>query len=110
MRCRARAAAPSCGSRWTRAPCPAGARRRPINKTRPFRSNRRLSFFDRSGNDVAVLGPAAVVILHVVDAEKVFQDEPGVAGAFADPAVGHGGLFGVDPLLLEIDGLQFVSE
>ena len=47
---------------------------------------------DRGGDEVAVLRPAAVVVLHVRDAQQVFEHEPGVARSFADAAVGDRGL------------------
>src|SRR5208282_5755091 len=45
-------------------------------------------FFDRRADEVAPLGPRAVVILHVVVAEQIFQHEPRVRAALADSAVG----------------------
>src|SRR4051794_32104448 len=53
------------------------------------------TLLDRDADERAVLGPRAVVVLHVVLAEQLAQDEPGVARALADPAVGDGLLAGV---------------
>src|SRR5213075_2706500 len=55
-----------------------------------------LAGFDRRADQVPPLRPRPVVILHVVDAQQVFQHEPGVAGALADAAVGDGGLAEID--------------
>ena len=46
------------------------------------------ALLDRHGHHVAPLGPRAVVVAHVVDAEQLVQHEPGVRRALADPAVG----------------------
>src|SRR5919202_1002790 len=43
---------------------------------------------DRNVNEIAPLGPRAVVVLDVVVPEELVQHEPGVRRALADPAVG----------------------
>src|SRR6266498_2670744 len=48
-----------------------------------------LRLLDRRPHRVAPLGPRAVVIAHVLEAEQIGQREPGVRGALADPAVGN---------------------
>src|SRR5690349_21304395 len=45
---------------------------------------------DRDADERAVLGPRAVVVLHVLVAEQLVQREPGVARPLADAAVGDG--------------------
>src|SRR5207247_2055168 len=68
-----------------------------------------LSLFDGGGDDVAVFGPTAVVVFHVVEAEQIFEHEPGVAGALADAAIGNGVFLGVHALLLEVNRVEFVG-
>src|ERR1700712_2132414 len=45
---------------------------------------------DRDADEGPVLGPGAVVVLHVLMAEDLVQHEPGVRAALADAAVGDG--------------------
>ena len=59
-------------------------------------------FLDGRANQVAPLGPGAVVVADLVEAEEVLQDEPGMGGAFADAAVDNG--FPVSGLYLGSDG------
>src|SRR5437867_6704347 len=68
-----------------------------------------LPLLDGRSDNVAVLGPTAVVILHVVQAKQVFQHKPGVAGALADAAIGDGRFLGIDAFLLKIDRVQILS-
>src|SRR5689334_4243982 len=63
---------------------------------------------DRHTDEAAVLGPAAVVVLHVGLAEQLVQREPGVAGALADAAVGDRRLGGVQAGLVDVQGAQLV--
>src|SRR6266550_1717825 len=58
---------------------------RPSDYPSPFSFR---SLRDRRPDEVAPLGPRAVVVLHFVDAEQVLEREPRVARPFADPAVG----------------------
>src|SRR4051812_17868988 len=53
---------------------------------------------DGGRDQVAPLGPAPVVVADIGIAEQVAQDEPGVAAALADAAVGHDRLVRGDPL------------
>src|SRR5690606_34844330 len=69
----------------------------------------RLSLRDRDADEVAPLGPRAVVVLHPVEAEEVFQHEPGVAGALADAAVRNGVLLRVEALLGEVDRFELLA-
>src|SRR5438093_7264999 len=71
--------------------------------------SKRLPFLNRRRHQVAVLGPTAVVVFHVVEAEQVFQHEPSVAGTFADAAIGNGVLLRINAFLLDVNGAQFVS-
>src|SRR3712207_2794375 len=48
------------------------------------------SLLDRDADERAVLDPAAVVVLDVGLAQQLAENEPGVARALADPAVGDG--------------------
>src|SRR4051795_10612574 len=63
---------------------------------------------DRDAHEGAVLGPGAVVVLHVLLTEQLVQREPGVAGALADAAVGDGRLRGVEAGLLDVELAQLV--
>src|SRR5205807_1787428 len=45
------------------------------------------TFLDRGAYRVAPLGPAAVVIPDAIVAEQIGEDEPGVRGPLADPAI-----------------------
>src|ERR1700730_15996616 len=47
-----------------------------------------LRLFHRRTNEVAPFGPRAVVVLHVLVAEQILQDEPRVARPLADAAIG----------------------
>ena len=58
----------------------------------------RSALFDRHVDEVAPLGPRAVVVLDVLLAEQLVQHEPGVRRALADPAVGDDRLAVRDPL------------
>src|SRR5215212_5733787 len=55
-----------------------------------FSSSRAVLLLDRRSYQVAPLGPRAVVVLHVFEAEQILQGEPGVAAALADAAVRDG--------------------
>ena len=46
-----------------------------------------LRLLHRRADEIAPLGPRAVVVLHVLEAEQVLQHEPREARAFADAAV-----------------------
>src|SRR5262249_43021059 len=75
-------------------------RRRPCGRTfSPIGACAPLAL-DRRANEVARLGPRAVVVFDVAEAEQVLEHEPRVAGALADPAVGDGG-----PRRDDVDGL-----
>src|SRR5262245_7527187 len=50
-------------------------------------AGRSASLLHRGANQVAPFGPRAVVVLHVLEAEQVLQDEPREARALADAAV-----------------------
>src|SRR6266508_2225702 len=45
--------------------------------------------FDRHADDGAVFGPRAVVVLDVLEAQELFQDEPAKRRALANAAVGN---------------------
>ena len=60
-------------------------------------------FLNRRRDDVAVLGPAPIVIFYVLQTEQIFQYKPGMAGPFADAAIGNGLFVCIDALLFEID-------
>src|SRR5690349_6616613 len=66
-------------------------------------------FFNGRGDEVAVFGPTAIVVLHVVDADEIFHYEPRVAGALADAAIGDGVLLRVHALLLAVNAHQVVG-
>src|SRR2546430_12855755 len=60
------------------------------------------SLLDRRLHEVPPFRPGAVVVLHVRESEEVLQDEPGVGGPLADPAIG-------DDLLVRRDTLWLVE-
>src|SRR3954454_24374672 len=68
-----------------------------------------LTARDRDAHGVAPLGPRAVVVPDVVEAEQVGQDEPGVAAPLPDPAVGDDVVAGLEALLADVDGLELVA-
>src|SRR5439155_56096 len=93
-------------------PCPAhrGSRRRSpatgdAGRPRVARSRARPAD-DRDPDAVAPLGPRAVVVTHVAEAEQVLQHEPGVAGTLADAAVDHHVVVRPQPGLALVDGLE----
>ena len=54
-------------------------------------------FVDDGGADeVAPLGPGAVVVADLVEAQQILEDEPGVRTALADAAVGDDFVFAGD--------------
>src|SRR5690349_11436322 len=67
--------------------------------------------FDRHADQRAVLGPGAVVVLHVAVAEQLVQGEPGVRGALTDAAVGDRRLRVVDAgVLVQLPKLLVAAE
>src|SRR5437763_16634113 len=70
---------------------------------------RQLSLLNRRGDDVAVFSPAAVVVLHVVETEQIFQHKPGVARTLADAAISNGRLLRINAFLLEVNPLQLIG-
>src|SRR5262249_36622583 len=66
------------------------------------------SLLDRGTDQVAVLGPAAAIVARLLQAEQVAQDEPRVAGALADAAVGDRRPARIDALLLQVKRPQLV--
>ena len=64
---------------------------------------------DRHVDQVAPLGPRAVVVLDVVLAEQLVQHEPGVRRALADPAVGDDRVVAVDHALAGVELAQLVG-
>src|SRR5207248_7673887 len=94
------------------APCPArrGSRRRSpatgdAGPPRVARSRARPAGA-RDPDAVAPLGPRAVVVAHVAEAEQVLQHEPGVAGPLADAAVDHHVVVRAQPGLAPVDRLE----
>src|SRR6266571_5947101 len=67
-----------------------------------------LRLLHRRADEVAPLGPRAVVVLHVLESEEILHGEPGEAGPFADAAVRDDGLVPQDALR-GIQRLQFVE-
>src|SRR6476659_6439004 len=64
---------------------------------------------DRHADQVAPLGPRAVVVLDVADAEQLVQHEPRVRRALADAAVGDDRRGAVDDALAGLEGAQLVG-
>src|SRR5438105_1136500 len=71
--------------------------------------DRQARTLDGGTDQVAPLGPRAVVVADVVEAEQVGQDEPGVARALADAAVGDDVVVGRQALLLLVDLTELVG-
>src|SRR6266567_4095803 len=55
---------------------------------RRYKKSRAL--LNRRADFVAPFGPRPVVIAHVIEAEQIGEDEPGVTGAFANSAIHDG--------------------
>src|SRR5580765_592887 len=70
---------------------------------------RQLTLLNRRGDDVAVFRPTAVVVLHVIQTDQIFQHEPGVARTFSDAAIGDRWFFRINALLLEVNPLQLIG-
>src|SRR5262249_27433162 len=68
----------------------------------------RPSLLDRGADHGAVFRPAAVVVAHVLQAQEVGQDEPRVARALADAAVGDRRPVRIDALLLQVNRPELV--
>src|SRR6185437_11085119 len=64
-------------------------------------------FLNRHVDQVAPLGPRAVVVLHVVLAEQLVQHEPRVRRALADAAVGDD-VVAVEDALARVELAQIV--
>src|SRR5882724_440843 len=58
-----------------------------------------LWFLDRRPDQIAPFGPGAVVVLHVLEAEKILHRKPRQARALTDAAVGDDRLVARNPLL-----------
>src|SRR3954468_9596731 len=72
-------------------------------------SNWSRALLDRHVDEVAPLGPRAVVVLDVALPEQLVQDEPGVRRALADPAVGDDRVAVLDDSLALIELAEFVG-
>src|SRR4029453_1048796 len=48
-----------------------------------------LRLFNGGADQIAPFGPRSVVVLHVLIAQQVLQNEPRMTGAFSNPAVGN---------------------
>src|SRR5687768_2724141 len=70
---------------------------------------RSLRLLDRRADQVAVLGPAPVVVPHVVQAEEILQHEPRVARPLTNAAISDRLLRWVDALLIDVNCAQFVG-
>src|SRR5882672_5354797 len=71
--------------------------------------DRQAGALDGRTDQVAPLGPRAVVVADVAEAEQVGEHEPGVAGALADAAVGDDVVVGRQALLLLVDLAELVG-
>ena len=67
------------------------------------------ALLDRDADQVAPLGPGAVVVADVLVAEQLVQHEPGVGRALADPAVGDDRLALGDHALAGVELAQLVG-
>src|SRR3954470_20087514 len=98
-----------CGRHWS-------PRWRPISQSlskifaRPERRARALDvLLDRHVDQVAPLGPRAVVVLDVVLAEQLVEHEPGVRRALADAAVGDDRVAVGDHALAGVELLELLA-
>src|SRR5688500_20219252 len=66
-----------------------------------------LGTLDGCADQISPLSPGAVVVPHLGHPQKVFQHEPGVAGALADAAISHGLFIQGHPLAF-IEGPQLI--
>src|SRR5262245_18441767 len=73
-----------------------------------FSVRRRSRFFDGCADEVAPLGPRAVVVPHILEPEQVLHREPGEAHPLADSAIGDERLLAGDALR-RIESLQVVE-
>src|SRR6185369_9885117 len=62
---------------------------------------------DRHPHQVAPLGPRAVIVADLWEAEQVGEDEPGVAGPLSDAAVGDHVIGQIEAELVLIYGREF---
>src|SRR5438094_10591961 len=67
-----------------------------------------LRLLHRRADEVAPLGPRAVVVLHVLEAQQMLQHKPREARAFADAAVRDDRRVALDPLIA-VELLQLVD-
>ena len=61
-----------------------------------------------SAYDAVPLGPGAIVVADVAASQKLGQNEPGVGGMLADPAIGDDPFAAVDPFTAVV-GLQVIG-
>src|SRR3954467_13496900 len=67
----------------------------------------RLAPLDGSPHFVSPLRPGAVVVSHLLVAEQIMKNEPCVAGALADAAIGDDIIGRLHSTLVRINSLQF---
>ena len=76
---------------------------------KPRRSRSCLNLLlDASAYDAAPLGPEAIVVADVAASQKLGQNELGVGGTLADPAIGDDLFAAVDPFTAAV-GLQVIG-
>src|SRR3954467_3363442 len=86
-----------CERRFPPRGVPGGAKAGP-GPAHPRRPGVLGAFFDGHVDEIAPLGPGAVVVSHPFEAEQLAEDEPRMGAALTDPAVGGHFLVGRDPL------------
>src|SRR3954462_4216223 len=67
------------------------------------------SLFHRQPNRIAPLGPRAVVVPHVVEAQQIGERKPGVRRALSDAAVGDGVGIGPEAVVLLVQLLELAG-
>src|SRR5208337_415442 len=68
-----------------------------------------LRLLDRSPHLVAPFRPRAVVILHVLESQKLRQNKPRMTRALANPAVNHGVLRWVEAEIINVNLPKFFN-
>src|SRR5699024_8784123 len=68
-----------------------------------------VALFDGHADGIAPLGPRSIVIAYLLKTEKIFQHEPGMRGAFTDPAIHDDVIFRAQARFATVQLFQFVA-
>src|SRR5512146_1646923 len=72
-----------------------------------FTTDLSAGIFNRYADQIAPLGPTAIVVADLRKAQQVAQHEPGVAAALADAAIGDHIVVGTQLVVFDVELLQF---